>query len=421
MENTQIGQMVLSMAQKAHGATFEISQLSSKVKDNVLLKMADALERDCDEITTANKQDVQKAEENGLNKALLDRLILNQPRIQAMAKSLREVAGQEDPVGMIDKVRRRPNGLLIGKKRVPIGVIGIIYESRPNVTSDAAGLCLKAGNCCILRGGSEAIHSNLAIGRTLKDVIKKEGLPDGVIQVVEVTDRQAIFELIRLYEYIDMIIPRGGEGLIKSVTENSLVPVVAHYKGVCHVYVDISADISMAEQICYNAKVQRPGVCNAMETLLVHKGIAPAFLPVIAKRYKEAKVLMKGCSKTLKIIPDAIVATEEDWHAEYLDLIIAIRIVDDLNQAIEHINHYGSHHSDAIVTSDYQRAMDFLDRVDSAAVYVNASTRFTDGGEFGLGAEMGISTQKLHSRGPMGVEDLTTIKYIILGNGQIRE
>jgi glutamate-5-semialdehyde dehydrogenase len=304
---------------------------------------------------------------------------------------------------------------------VPIGVIGIIYESRPNVTSDAAGLCLKSGNCCILRGGSEAIKSNCAIGNVLASVIREEGLPEGVVQVIPGTERQAINEMIRLYEYIDMIIPRGGEGLIRSVMENSLVPVVAHYKGNCHVYVDTLADLSMAESICFNAKVQRPGVCNAMETLLVHADVARDFLPRIAKRYRDAGVEMRGCPATLAYIPWARPATEEDWYTEYLDLIIAIKVVKDFDEAVGHINQYGSHHSDAIVTTDYQKAQDFLNRVDSAAVYVNASTRFTDGGEFGLGAEIGISTQKLHARGPMGVEDLTTIKYVVYGNGQIRE
>jgi glutamate-5-semialdehyde dehydrogenase len=305
--------------------------------------------------------------------------------------------------------------------RVPIGVIGIIYEARPNVTSDAAGLCLKAGNCCLLRGGSEAVHSNAAIGEIMERVAQREGLPEGVVQVIRITDRDAITEMIRLHEYIDMIIPRGGEGLIRSVREGALVPVVSHYKGVCHVYVDKSADLVMAENICFNAKVQRPGVCNAMETMLVHKDAAAAFLPRIAHRYQDAGVEMRGCQETLKYIPSARPATEDDWSEEYLDLILAVKVVNSFKDAVDHINHYGSHHSDAIVTADYQRARDFLRMVDSAAVYVNASTRFTDGGEFGLGAEIGISTQKLHARGPMGADDLTTIKYIIFGEGQIRE
>ena len=421
MEKGQIREEMVQMARKAREAALKMTHVSSATKDRALLRMAEEIQRHEGQIMAANEQDLHHAKEIGLSHAMIDRLAFNPKRIKGMCEALRDIAGQEDPVGRIDRMWRRPNGLEIGRMRVPIGVIGIIYESRPNVTSDAAGLCLKAGNCCLLRGGSEAIHSNVAIGEVMERVAQEEGLPDGVIQVIPITDREAINELIRLYEYIDLIIPRGGEGLIRAVRENALVPVVAHYKGICHVYVDQFADLAMAEAICFNAKVQRPGVCNAMETLLVHKAVAEEFLPRMAARFEEAGVEMRGCPETLKFVPKAKPATEADWSEEYLDLILAIKVVTDAEEAIEHINHYGSHHSDAIVTGNYQLARNFLKQVDSAAVYVNASTRFTDGGEFGLGAEIGISTQKLHARGPMGAEDLTTIKYIILGEGQIRE
>lgn len=421
MDERQIRENILNMARKAHNASYRMSHISSALKDRALMRMADEIEAQADRIMGANEKDISMAKEKGLSHAMIERLSFNPGRIKGMAKALRDIAAQEDPVGRIDKMWRRPNGLEIGRMRVPIGVIGIIYESRPNVTSDAGGLCLKAGNCCLLRGGSEAIHSNLAIGEIMERVSQEEGLPEGVIQVVRITDRKAINEMIRLYEYIDLIIPRGGEGLIRTVMENALIPVVAHYKGVCHVYVDIAADLAMAEEICFNAKVQRPGVCNAMETMLVHKGVAEKFLPRIAKRLSEAGVEMRGCPETLKWVSGAKPATEGDWSEEYLDLILAIKVVKDAEEAIEHINHFGSHHSDAIVSADYQTGRKFLKGVDSSAVYVNASTRFTDGGEFGLGAEIGISTQKLHARGPMGADDLTTIKYIILGEGQIRE
>jgi len=420
MDADQIREEIVRMARKAHQAALKMSHVSSAIKDRALLRMAEAIETHADQIMAVNEKDLRHAKEKGLSRAMIDRLAFNPERIKGMGAALRDIAGQEDPVGRIDRMWRRPNGLEIGRMRVPIGVIGIIYESRPNVTSDAAGLCLKAGNCSLLRGGSEAIHSNLLIGEIMEGVAREEGLPDGVVQVIPITDRKAINEMIRLYEYIDLIIPRGGEGLIRAVRENALVPVVAHYKGICHVYVDQFADLHMAEEICFNAKVQRPGVCNAMETLLVHKAIADGFLPRMAARFKEAGVELRGCPETLRFVPEAKPATEADWSEEYLDLILSIKVVKDAQEAIEHINHYGSHHSDAIVTGDYQLARDFLKQVDSSAVYVNASTRFTDGGEFGLGAEIGISTQKLHARGPMGAEDLTTIKYIIFGEGQIR-
>ena len=338
-----------------------------------------------------------------------------------MADSLRQMARLEDPIGRVDKMWRRPNGLLIGKVIVPLGVIGIIYEARPDVTVDAAALCLKAGNATILRGGSEAIHSNICLADLLRKVIEEAELPRGSIQLIRTTDRNAVMEMLKLDEYIDVIIPRGGESLIRTVTENSTIPVIKHYKGVCHTYVDEEADLDMAEKIAFNAKVQRPGVCNAMETLLVDEKIAAQFLPGMIKKFQGAGVEVRGDEKTCKIAEGIKPATEEDWQTEYLDLILSVKVVKGIEAAIHHINRYGSHHSDAIVTENLRKSRKFLQEVDSAAVFVNASTRFTDGGEFGLGAEIGISTQKLHARGPMGVCELTSSKFIILGDGQIRE
>ncbi|MCL6583599.1 MAG: glutamate-5-semialdehyde dehydrogenase [bacterium] len=416
-----IKQAVLAQARQAKQAARKLATLSSSVKDKALLEMAAGIEGQREEILSANRKDVEAAGQKGLSKAMIDRLTLNSGRIAAMAQSLREIAAQPDPVGSVDRMWRRPNGLEIGRLRVPIGVIAIIYEARPNVTSDAAGLCLKAGNAVILRGGSEAIHSNLAIAEVIGQALERSGVPKESVQMISITDRQAVMELLTLDEWIDLVIPRGGEALIRTVVENSTIPVIKHYKGVCHVYVDDQADLAMASRIVMNAKVQRPGVCNAMETLLVHQNVAAQFLPPMIAELRGAGVEIRGCPRTKLLVPDVIPATEDDWYAEYLDLILAVRVVDDLDAAIDHIATYGSMHSDAIVTKDYSRAMRFLHEVDSAAVYVNASTRFTDGGVFGLGAEIGISTQKLHARGPMGAEDLTTTKYIIFGNGQIRE
>lgn len=413
--------LILEKAKKAKAASRVLSKTPSSVKNKALISMADALIDAKEEIKRENAKDLEYAREKKLSSALIDRLTLNDKRIESMASGLREVSQLPDPIGEVTKMWQRPNGLRIGKVRVPIGVIGIIYESRPNVTADAVGLCLKSGNAVILRGGSEAINSNIAISNILMKSAITCGLPDGCIQMIDVTDRQAITEMIKLDEYIDMIVARGGTELIKFVSENSTVPVMKHSAGVCHTYVDAEADLKMAEDICFNAKVQRPGVCNAMETLLVNKHIAKEFLPLMIKRYRDAGVEIRGCPEVKKIVPDVIDATEEDWYTEYLDLILSIKVVQNIDEAIEHIMHYGSHHSDAIVTNNYQNAMKFLNEVDSAAVYVNASTRFTDGNEFGLGAELGISTQKIHSRGPMGLEDLTSQKYIIFGNGQIRE
>jgi len=412
---------ILEIARQAKFSTQKLANLSSKIKDGVLSRMAETIETNARRIKEENRKDVASAREKELSGALIDRLTLNDKRIEQMANSLREIARLEDPIGKVERMWRRPNGLLIGKVIVPLGVIGIIYEARPNVTVDAAGLCLKAGNATILRGGSEAIHSNIALADLLRKVIEEAELPRGSIQLIRTTDRNAVMEMLKLDEYIDVIIPRGGESLIRTVTENSSIPVIKHYKGVCHTYVDEEADLEMAEKIAFNAKVQRPGVCNAMETLLVDEKIAAQFLPGMIKKFQEAGVEIRGDEKTYQIVEGIKPATEEDWQTEYLDLILSVKVVKGIEAAINHINRYGSHHSDAIVTENYRKSRKFLQEVDSAAVYVNASTRFTDGGEFGLGAEIGISTQKLHARGPMGVNELTSSKFIILGDGQIRE
>jgi len=351
---------------------------------------------------------------------MIDRLTLTARGIDEMSQGLRDIANLPDPVGEITKMWQRPNGMTIGKMRVPLGVIGIIYESRPNVTADATALCLKAGNAVILRGGSEAIYSNKAIVKILRSVAKKQGIHEGVITFLDKTDRQAVMEMLKLEGIIDVVIPRGGEGLIRAVTENSRIPVLKHYKGVCHVFVDRDADLKMAEEICFNAKVQRPGTCNAMETMLVDEKVAKKFLPVITKRLKKAKVKMKGCARTKKIVTSVSEAKAADFHNEYVDLILNVKVVKDIDSAMDHIAEYSSAHTETIVTEDYGKAMRFLREVDSASVFVNLSTRFSDGFQFGLGAEMGISTDKIHARGPMGLEELTCTKFIGLGNGQIR-
>ncbi|MFC1715741.1 glutamate-5-semialdehyde dehydrogenase [Candidatus Poribacteria bacterium] len=416
-----IKEMVLGKAKGAKKAARVLASVSSGIKNDALLAMADGIIDASEKLKEENAKDLEYAREKGLSSALIDRLELNDKRIDGMASGLREIAVLPDPIGEVTRMRQRPNGLQVGKVRVPIGVIGIIYESRPNVTADAVGLCLKSGNAIILRGGSEAINSNTLIANTLMEAATASGLPDGCIQLIDITDRQAVMDMLKLDEYIDMIVARGGANLIKTVTENSTIPVAKHSAGICHTYVDTDADLKMAEEICFNAKVQRPGVCNSMETMLVHKDVAAEFLPVMLRRFIDAGVEVRGCSETRKIFPDVAEAAEEDWRTEYLDLILSVRVVNDVDQAIDHIMTFGSLHSDAIVTKDYGRARKFLNEVDSAAVYVNTSTRFTDGNEFGLGAELGISTQKLHSRGPMGLEDLTSQKYIIYGDGQIRE
>lgn len=416
-----IKKKVLEMAKKAREASYLLANLSSRIKDRALFDMAEELIKASAKLKKANAVDARLARQKGLSAAMIDRLTLTDQVIQTMARGIQEIAALPDPVGQIVKMWKRPNGLLVGKMRIPLGVIGIIYESRPNVTADAAALCLKAGNAVILRGGSEAINSNLAIAEVLQKVIREHGIPEAVIQVVPVVSRQAIAEMLKLEEFIDLIIPRGGEDLIRSVTAHSKIPVIKHYKGVCHIFVDASADINMAQEICYNAKVQRPGVCNAMETMLVHRAIAPQFLPPMAKKFRQAGVELRGCPQTKKILPTLKKAKEEDWGKEYLDLILAVRIVNSLDEAIQHIIRYGSAHTEAIVTQNYAHAQRFLQEVPSSTVLVNASTRFSDGFQLGLGAEIGISTTKLHAFGPMGVEELTTTKFIVYGSGQIRQ
>ncbi|MCK4422629.1 MAG: glutamate-5-semialdehyde dehydrogenase [Candidatus Omnitrophica bacterium] len=403
---------------KAAGQVLAIT--GADQKDKALKAMANALRHGVKKIIKANNLDLKSARAKGLQTSLIDRLRLDEKRVKAMAKGLEDIIKLSDPVGEVIKMTRRPNGLQVGRIRVPIGVIGIIYEARPNVTSDAAGLCLKSGNAVILRGGSLAIHSNKAVADYLRTGLKKAGLPAACISLVKDTSRQAVDALLKLDQYIDLIIPRGGESLIHKVTRSSRIPVIKHYKGVCHVYVDELADLNMAEEICFNAKVQRPGVCNAMETMLVHKDAAARFLPSMVRKFKQAGVEIRGCDQTGCIVKGIKKAKKSDWPAEYLDLILAVKIVGSLDEAVRHIQEYGSSHTEAIVTDDYKAGMDFLNKVDSACVFINASTRFSDGGEFGLGAEIGISTDKIHARGPMGLEELTTYKNIVFGSGQIR-
>ena len=383
--------------------------------------MADRLEAQSAFLIEENKKDLEAARQEGVSHAFLDRIALDVNRVQAMARGLREIAVLPDPVREIVKMWRRPNGLQVGKMRIPLGVIGMIYEARPNVTADAAALCLKSGNAVILRGGSEAHRSNQSIGKVLRAACAETQVPEEAVQVVASRDRALVRALLQLEDYIDLIIPRGGEDLIRAVVADSRIPVIKHYKGVCHVYVDRDASREMAERICLNAKVQRPSVCNAMETLLVHEGIAAEFLPAMLAKYQEVGVEIRGCEKTRALWPSVKEATVVDWTTEYLDLILAVRIVSDMEEAIDHIEQYGSMHTETIVTTDYQKAREFVDRVNSSAVMVNASTRFNDGGELGLGGEIGISTSKIHAFGPMGLEELTTTKFIVLGEGQIRE
>lgn len=412
---------VFNKAKEAKEGARVLAKASSEQKNKILIKMAEALQKKAQKLIFENKKDIKFAEQKGLSKALIDRLTLNEKRIKEMSQGLLEVSALPDPVGEVIKMWKRPNGMTVGRMRVPIGVIGIIYESRPNVTADATALCLKAGNAVILRGGSEAINSNKAIVNVLREVARSEGLHEGAITFIDVPDREAVMEMLKLEGLVDLIIPRGGESLIRTVTENSMIPVLKHYKGVCHVFVERHADLKMAEEICFNAKVQRPGTCNAMETMLVDKKIAKSFLPNMIKRFKEAGVQLKGCPLTKKIVPTIDGVKEEDFYKEYLDLILNVKIVEDIEEAIDHIGKYGSAHSDAIVTNDYEMAMKFLREVDSSAVFINASTRLNDGFQFGLGAEIGISTDKIHARGPMGLEELTCTKFIVFGSGQLRE
>ncbi len=417
----RLQETVLDVARRARSAARELARISTADKNEALTLIANNLRARTEFILERNSGDVDRAREAGLSSAMVDRLTLTDSRIEAMALGVDEIASLPDPVGRVLSMWKRPNGLRIGKVRVPIGVIGFIYESRPNVTVDAAGLCLKSGNAIILRGGSEAIDSNSAIADVVADSLGKAGLPADAVQLLRTTDRAAISIMLGLDKQIDLIIPRGGKGLIELVMNNSKIPVIMHYDGICHTYVDEFADLDMAENICVNAKVQRPGVCNAMETMLVHSRVADDFLPRVAARLTEAGVELRGCDRTLEILTDAVAATEQDWATEYLDLILSVRVVDSIEEAVEHIATYGSAHSETIVTENYGRAEEFLEAVDSSAVFVNASTRFNDGFEFGLGAEIGISTSRLHCRGPMGLEELTTTKYIVYGTGQVRE
>lgn len=411
---------ITEMARRAKEASRTLATCSAAVKNQALLRMAERLDAAREEIKAANAQDLEAGREAGLSDAMLDRLALTDQRIDGMISALKTVADLKDPVGSIIDGWTLPNGLRLSKVRTPLGVVLIIFESRPNVTADAASLCLKSGNGCILRGGKEAIRSNLAIHKELAGACEDAGIPADCIQMIDTPDHAAVNLLLKLSRYIDVVVPRGGKALIKAVTENSVIPVVKHYEGICHTYVDARADLDMAESICFNAKCQRPGVCNAMETMLVHEAVAEAFLPRMARKLREAGVELRGCERSREVVADMKPATDEDWVTEYLDLILSIRVVASLDEAIDHINRYGSAHSDAIVTDDYGAAMAFCQRVDSATVYVNASTRFTDGGEFGLGAEIGISTDKLHARGPMALEELTTYKWVCLGSGQVR-
>jgi len=415
-----IPELVQHMAREAKGAARHLGTLSREVKDRIILRVAELLKERQAQIQAANRLDVEAAQAQGHAAAFIDRLTLSDKVIASMIKGLKEVAVLPDPVGTVIGMWVRPNGLKVGRQRIPLGVIGFIYESRPNVTVDAAALCLKSGNTVILKGGKEALHSNLALAQLMQDALVEAGVPPAAVQVIPSVAREATLELLKQDDMVDLIIPRGGEGLIRFVAEHSRIPVLKHYKGVCHIFVDESADLDMAEEVCFNAKVQRPGVCNAMETMLVHEAAAPEFLPRMAARFRQAQVELRGCPRTREIDPLARPAQAEDWGAEFLDLILAVKVVPDLNAALAHIARYSSNHTEAIITRDYARAQRFLQEVDSSVVLVNASTRFNDGGELGLGAEIGINTSKLHAFGPMGLEELTTTKFIVYGNGQIR-
>ncbi|NWG87639.1 MAG: glutamate-5-semialdehyde dehydrogenase [Hydrogenophilaceae bacterium] len=415
-----VKQYMQTLGRQARAASRAVARADTKQKNLALLKMAEAIERDAAKLLAANEQDMAHARSAGLDSALLDRLQLTEKTVAGMAEGLRQIAALPDPVGEISDLKYRPSGIQVGKMRVPLGVIGIIYEARPNVTADAAGLCLKSGNAAILRGGSEAIHSNQAIAACVKEGLAAAGLPDTAVQVIATTDRAAVGELITMREFVDVIVPRGGKGLIERLMDEARIPVIKHLHGVCHVYVDDRADLAKAVKIADNAKTSRYGTCNTMETLLVAEAVAREVLPGIADIYRAKKVEMRGCDKSRAIVADMKAATEADWSEEYLAPIIAIRVVADMDAAIAHINTYGSQHTDSIVTEDYSRARRFLREVDSSSVMVNASTRFADGFEYGLGAEIGISTDKIHARGPVGLEGLTSQKWIVLGDGHVR-
>lgn len=409
------------VGEKARAASRVLSAVETSSKNNALLAIAELIEQKRDWLKVENAKDLEAGEKKGLDAALLDRLALNDDRIDGMAEGLRQIAGLPDPVGEITDMNYRPTGIQVGKMRVPLGVIGIIYESRPNVTIDAAALCLKSGNATILRGGSEAIHSNQAIASCIQQGLQQAGLPNECVQVIKTTDRAAVGELLRLKDSVDVIIPRGGKGLIERVTQDSLIPVIKHLDGICHVYIDDDADLEKAVAVSFNAKTQRYGTCNTMETLLVAESVAAEVLPTLADKYFSKGVELRGCENTQKVLSDCIAATEEDWGEEYLAPILAIKVVSDLDEAIQHINRYSSQHTDSIVTQDYSKARRFIREVDSSSVMVNASTRFADGFEYGLGAEIGISTDKLHARGPVGLEGLTSLKYVVFGDGHIRQ
>ncbi|NOX25714.1 MAG: glutamate-5-semialdehyde dehydrogenase [Deltaproteobacteria bacterium] len=411
---------IITMARAAKGAARAVASMSTERKNRLLLRVADELLQQRDFIRRENETDLASGRDKGLSAAMLDRLTLSDKVMDSMVNGLHEVAALADPVGEISEMNKRPNGLMVGRMRIPLGVIGMIYESRPNVTIDAAALCLKAGNAIILRGGSEAINSNLALAKIIQGALSAEEVDPAAVQVVSTTDRQAINTLLEQENYVDLIIPRGGEGLIRFVAENSRIPVLKHYKGVCHAFVDASADFDMAAAIIINSKAQRPGVCNALETLLVHADVAAEFLPFMAARFKEAGVELRGCPRTKAILPDCQAADDDDWPKEYLELILAVKVVAGLDEAMDHIAAHCSQHTETIITNDYGNAQRFIREVDSSSVMVNASTRFADGGQYGLGAEIGISTTKLHAYGPMGLKELTTRKFIVYGNGHIR-
>jgi glutamate-5-semialdehyde dehydrogenase len=413
--------MILEICQKAKAASIEMAKLTTEAKNMALCRMANAIEANMEKILAANAVDIEAAKAKGLKASLLDRLSLDQKKVQGMAKEMQEVSALPDPIGTILSTWIRPSGLIISQVRVPLGVVGVIYESRPNVTADSASICIKSGNAVILRGGSDALNSNVAIVEILRDALSMTSIPVDAIQIVNSADRQDAQELMKMREYIDVLVPRGGADLIKTVVETSRIPVIETGTGNCHVYVEEDADLHKATPIVINSKCQRPGTCNAAEKLIVHQKIAKSYLPIVIAELRKNGVEVRGDKETRKIIPDVKEAAEQDWYTEYLDLIIGVKVVKDLDEAIAHINKYGTHHSDSILTADFDKAMRFIKEVDSAAVYWNASTRFTDGNQFGLGAEIGISTQKLHARGPMSVQHLTTTKYVILGNGQIRK
>ena len=415
-----INSQIVELVKKCRQASNAVAQLDSKAKNQALHAMADQLLKNEADIIKANSIDIEQAKENNLSQAMIDRLTLNHDRLSGMALALLEIATLEDPVGEISSIKTRPNGIQVGMMRIPLGVIAMIYESRPNVTSDAAALCLKAGNAVVLRGGSEAFHSNQAIAAALHIALQQEGIPPEAITLVPTSDRKAVSELLLQDDYIDLIIPRGGEGLIRFVSENSRIPVIKHYKGVCHLYVDKEANLEMAIDLLIDGKTSRPGVCNALETLLVHEDVAQQFLPMVSKAMKKRKVELRGCERTREIITDVLEATDEDYDAEYLALILAIKVVKNMEDTLDHLKRFSSDHTDVIVTNNLENSQRFLHKVNSAVVMVNASSRFSDGGELGLGAEIGISTTKLHAYGPMGVEALTTRKFIVLGQGQTR-